>query len=242
MRTTKPKPPVATQTFPAPVARPIAGGADAYRLHDAPADGIDARHGSILGIADPDRTVARGDGRRLRTGRDRSEDAVRRRVDGDHRRGGDDDRGRRFITCERDHEYQRRQRDGEEHAADDDAPPPAAETGARRNVACRADCSRMRSGRRSLELGILSEDRALETVELRSRLQTELAREQPAAVAVGLERLRLPAAAVEREHPLSPQALPQRVGCHERGEPPHDLGVAPETEQRLDLVLGRALP
>ena len=53
MRTTKPKPPVATQTLPAPVARPIAGRADPDRLHDAPADGIDRASRCHLGHRRP---------------------------------------------------------------------------------------------------------------------------------------------------------------------------------------------
>ena len=131
----------------------------------------------------------------------------------------------------------------EEYAAHDDAAARSAEPGTRRRLRGPVSRSRGRRRRRApFELGSLGEDRALEALELRARLQPELAREQPAAVAVGLKRVRLPPTAVQREHPLAPEALAQRVGGHERAELADDFAMASETEQGLDPVLCRAKP
>ena len=55
------------------------------------------------------------------------------------------------------------------------------------------------------------EDGSLEALELIVRLEPELLGQQPPARAVDLERVRLAAAAVEREHQLAPQTLAQRM-------------------------------
>ena len=51
---------------------------------------------------------------------------------------------------------------------------------------------------------------------------------------VGLERLGLAAAAVQREHQLAAQVLAQRVLSHQRLELADELGVAAEREVGLD--------
>ena len=148
------------------------------------------------------------------------------------------------VSRARDCEHQRGHCSGrEEYAARDDAAARSAEPGRRRRLAVPFSRSRGRRRRRApFELGSLGEDRALEALELRARLQPELAREQPPAVAVGLKRVRLPPTAVQREHPLAPEALAHRVGGHERAELADDFAMAAETKQGLDPVLCRAKP
>ena len=60
-----------------------------------------------------------------------------------------------------------------------------------------------------------------------------------ARLAVGLERLRLPAGAVKREHPLAVQALAQRVLSDQRVELADHLGVPTGLEVGVDRHLGR---
>ena len=57
----------------------------------------------------------------------------------------------------------------------------------------------------------MDEDRLVEFVQLGSRLEPELFDEDVAGVAVGCQRVRLAAAAVEREHQLRVQPLTPRV-------------------------------
>jgi len=56
------------------------------------------------------------------------------------------------------------------------------------------------------------------------------------------ERLRLATRAVEGEHELSAEALPQRLGGHERVELGHELGVTSEREVGLDPHLEAGKP
>ena len=65
--------------------------------------------------------------------------------------------------------------------------------------------------RRRIELRILIQDRALELLQPPAGLEAELVGEHPARLPVHVERLRLAARAVEGEHELSAQTLPQRV-------------------------------
>ena len=69
----------------------------------------------------------------------------------------------------------------------------------------------VRRHRRDVELRILVEDRPLEAAQFRPWLDPELLDQARPRRPVGLERLRLPARAVEREHQLAAQALRQRV-------------------------------
>ncbi len=65
---------------------------------------------------------------------------------------------------------------------------------------------------------VLAQDRLLELLQRRARVDPELVHERPARVLVGVERLGLPPGAVERQHLLPAQALSQRVLPHEGGE------------------------
>src|SRR5204862_6847660 len=69
-----------------------------------------------------------------------------------------------------------------------------------------------------VEHRVVTQDRALELLELRARLEPELLDEDAATLAVARERLRLPARPVEREHQLPAQLLSQRLLCDERLE------------------------
>ena len=92
---------------------------------------------------------------------------------------------------------------------------------------------------RRIELGVLLEDRPLQPLQLRSRLEPEVVREPAPSVAVDLERLGLAPAAVEREHQLATEPLAERVLVDARLELGHDRAVPAEPEQRLDPSLDR---
>ena len=76
-----------------------------------------------------------------------------------------------------------------------------------RRVAPSAGC---RGGWR-VERGVVGEDRLVEVMELGARLDPELLDEDLAGVAVGLQRVGLAAAAIQREHQLRVQPLAPRV-------------------------------
>jgi hypothetical protein len=61
-----------------------------------------------------------------------------------------------------------------------------------------------RRGRRCSDRRILRKDRLLQSPQLGARLQSQLIREHPPRVAEDLQRIRLAAAAVQRQHQLSP--------------------------------------
>jgi len=63
-------------------------------------------------------------------------------------------------------------------------------------------------GRLDAERRVLAEDRLLELLKLRPRLEAEIVAERAADTPEGRERVRLPAAPVEREHQLSVETLP----------------------------------
>src|SRR5438067_2015940 len=81
------------------------------------------------------------------------------------------------------------------------------------------------------------EDRGMHAAQKRARLEPQLLDEQLASLAVGLERLRLPAGAVEGEHQLGPQPLAQRMGADEPLELGDELRVRADRELRLRPLL-----
>ena len=95
---------------------------------------------------------------------------------------------------------------------------------------------------RRRQIRVLPEDRRLELLQRLARLEAQLVGELAPGLAVRLERLGLALAAVEREHQLVPEPLPQRMRGHERLELRHQLGVAAEREVGLDTQLERAEP
>ena len=92
---------------------------------------------------------------------------------------------------------------------------------------------------RRVEVVVLVEDRLLETLQAGARLDAELLDENQACVPVGLERLRPSTRAVEREHELPTESLPEGVLGDERLEFPDKLGVTPEREVGLDSLFHR---
>ena len=85
----------------------------------------------------------------------------------------------------------------------------------------------------------MPQDRLLELVQRRARLDPELVDEQPPRLAIDLERLDLPAGAVERAHEHRAQPLAQGVRADECLELSDELGVAAECEVGLDPQLER---
>jgi hypothetical protein len=102
-------------------------------------------------------------------------------------------------------------------------------------------CLRLAAGGRyvHVERRVLPEDRPLELLQRRARLEPEFVDEDLARVAVDVERLRLPARAVERRHERQPRALAERVLGHEGLELGHRLAVAPEREVGVEAELER---
>ena len=86
---------------------------------------------------------------------------------------------------------------------------------------------------------IVREDGLLEPPQVGAWLERHLLREHPPGLAVGLERVGLAAAAVEREHQLPPKPLPERVLLERRTKRGDDLAVFSERERRLELLFER---
>ena len=106
----------------------------------------------------------------------------------------------------------------------------------------RADVARCRprvSGRRAGQHGVLDEDRPLELLQLDARLEAELVAQALSRPPVDLESLRLPSAAVEREHQLRGKALPERMLGGERLELRDERQLATERELCIDPLLDR---
>ena len=96
--------------------------------------------------------------------------------------------------------------------------------------------------RRRRRARLLPQDRAVQLLERRARLDPELVDERAPRVLVHLERLGLPARPVEREHQLAAEPLAQRMLRDERLELADELGVAPELELGVDPLLERRQP
>ena len=96
-----------------------------------------------------------------------------------------------------------------------------------------------RRGGWRVERGIVREDRLVEVVQLGARLDPELLDEDLAGVPVGLQRVGLAAAAIQREHQLRVQALAPRVLAGQLLELGDQLGVAPGRQVGLDAQLQR---
>ena len=92
---------------------------------------------------------------------------------------------------------------------------------------------------RSGERRVLAQHGTLELLQRRARLDAELLDEHLTRRAVGLERVLLPAGAIEREDLLLPQALAVRVLRDERRELADELLVPAERELRVVPQLDR---
>ena len=85
----------------------------------------------------------------------------------------------------------------------------------------------------------MGEDGTLDPLQRRARLEAELVGESSAGVPVDLERLRLPAGAVQREHQLPAQPLAQWVPADELLELLDDRVMPAQGEVGLDPLLER---
>ena len=92
--------------------------------------------------------------------------------------------------------------------------------------------------RGAIERRVLREDRILQAPQLGARLDTDLVDQDRAGVPVGLERLRLSPAAIQREHASRVQLLAQGVRFDERLELADGLGAAGR-QVRIECELGR---
>ena len=90
-----------------------------------------------------------------------------------------------------------------------------------------------------VERGILAQDRLLEIAELGPRLDPDRVDEGGARRAVGVERVRLPAAAVEGQHPLCVKPLRQRLLRDQQLELPDHLAVPAVRQVAVDGQLDR---
>ena len=98
---------------------------------------------------------------------------------------------------------------------------------------------RSRGGHRQRQRRVLREDGAFELAEALARLDAELVDERAPCVLVGLQRVRLAVAAEQREHQLGAQTLAVRVLGDQRRQAADHVGVAPQREVGLDLLLER---
>jgi hypothetical protein len=85
--------------------------------------------------------------------------------------------------------------------------------------------------------GVVREDGRLEALKIGAGVEPERLGERAPRVLERVERVRLPAAAVEREHQLTPQPLSERVLLDGGMERRHDLAMLAERERRLELLL-----
>ena len=84
---------------------------------------------------------------------------------------------------------------------------------------------------------VLAENRLLEGLQGRARLDAQLVDEQPSRLPIDLEGLGLPARAVEGAHELRAKPLAERVLADERLELPDEIGVTAELEVGFDSAL-----
>src|SRR5262245_999328 len=121
---------------------------------------------------------------------------------------------------------------------------PASATAAIARAGTRRRARRARSTGRGAGLGVASAGSCariapLEAAQLLAGLEPELVPKLPAPAAVDLERLHLPAGAVQREHELGPRPLAVRALLDERRELGDELLVATEHEPGLGPLLER---
>ena len=107
-----------------------------------------------------------------------------------------------------------------------------------RGRSCRVELRRkLRDRRLDVECGVLAQDRVVQAAELGRRLDADLVDQSPPRVAIGLERLGLPPAPVQREHPLPVEPLAERVLRQQRIDLADDLLMAARSQVGLDRQL-----
>ena len=101
------------------------------------------------------------------------------------------------------------------------------------------DLRRWLLDRGEIEPRILRQDRALELAQPLARLDPQVVGQRAACVAVGLQRVGLAVAPVQREHELRPEPLPIGVLGDHPLEPAEQGGVAAQRQFRLGQQLQR---
>ena len=86
---------------------------------------------------------------------------------------------------------------------------------------------------------VVREDRLLQPPELRPRLEPQLVGEHAPGLLERLERVGLATAAVERQHQLPPEPLPERVVRKRRADRRRELAMLAEREPDLEVLLER---
>ena len=99
---------------------------------------------------------------------------------------------------------------------------------------------RHRIGR--LQSRVLSQNRAVQLLELAARLDAELFDQERSAVLIRLQRLRLSARSIERQHVLTPKPLAHRMLLDQSFELPDELAVARGIQIGLHTLLERGEP
>jgi hypothetical protein len=89
---------------------------------------------------------------------------------------------------------------------------------------------------------VVVEDRGELPLQRQGRVEAELVGEADPHIVVDLEGVGLPAGAVQGEHQLADQPLPERVGRHQLGEVADHLVVAAEPQLQLEALLDRGEP
>lgn len=83
----------------------------------------------------------------------------------------------------------------------------------------------------------MGQDRGLEPLQLRARVQPVPVGQGVTGRPVGLQRVRLAAAPVQGHHQLPPQSLPEPVLADQHLQLSNQFGMEAEGELRLDTVL-----
>ena len=88
----------------------------------------------------------------------------------------------------------------------------------------------------------MPQDSLLESLQPLARLDAEVVDERPPRLRVCLERVRLPAGAVERQHLLRAEPFPKRMLAHEDAQLSNGFFVPAEREVAVDPVHQRRQP
>ena len=103
-------------------------------------------------------------------------------------------------------------------------------------------CRRRRGSRRRRQRRVVLQDRALELLQTRARVEPELVGQRAPRLAQDVERLDGPAGAVERDGEVRPQRLTQRVLGDQCAQLAHELRVVAAFELGLDAALDGMQP
>jgi hypothetical protein len=208
--------------------RKALGRAETADRFDPATHPIDPRHGLVTEVERPRIPPRDSQIDRLPPDAGHRDDCAGRCVDPDDRVGHHDGatRGRR---PERQHcDHRGGGRNAQRREAEGDTVPVSPHAVPQR-------CARCGEG------GILAQDPCFQLAQARIRHEPELV-EELSPFAVALERLRLPAASVERQHQLAAQPLAQRVLRKERLELRNEHAVSTECEIGVETLFERVEP